>query len=88
MVATGAVQKHGGLKHKIRGLAGSGVALGVMDDFVGSQVASGAAAGLVGSWVAIGGRGWSLGVAVDLGGSQVIAITCQIFTNAPNFRIK
>jgi hypothetical protein len=33
-------------------------------------------------------HGWLLGVAVDLWGSRVTQITCQIFTNAPNFRIK
>jgi hypothetical protein len=77
--ATGAVKKHGGLKqHKITGLGGSGVALGVMDGF---RFADGlrAAGDLVESLVAIGGRRWSLGIAVDLGGSQVTIVTGKIF---------
>jgi hypothetical protein len=41
----------------------------------------GVTGGHVGSWVVSG-------VAVDLGASQVTLITSQIFTNAPNFRIK
>jgi hypothetical protein len=44
--------------------------------------------GLVGSWVPMGGRGWPLGVAVDLGRLQVTIVTCQSFTNVPNFRLK
>jgi hypothetical protein len=56
VAATGAVQRHSGLKqHKIRGLGRSGVALGL-------QVTSGAAGGLTGSWLAMGVAGglWGL----------------------------
>jgi hypothetical protein len=70
------------------GLGESGVALGVTGGLVGLQMAFGAAGGLMGSWVTMGDRGWPLGVAVDPKGSQVRLITCQIFRNAPNFRIK
>jgi hypothetical protein len=69
-------------------LGGSQVALGVTDGPMGSQMASGVLGYLVGSQVAMAGRGCPLGVAVDLGGSLVTLITCQIFKNALNFRIK
>jgi hypothetical protein len=67
---------------------GSGVALGVTESLVGLKMVLRAAGGLLGSWVAIGCHGWPLWVAVDLVGSQLTLITCQIFTNAPNFRIR
>jgi hypothetical protein len=70
------------------GLGGSGVALGVMNRLVSLQMASGTVHGLLGSWVAMGGRKWPMEVAVDLGGSLVTLIHCQIFINAPNFKIK
>jgi hypothetical protein len=72
----------------LRGLGGSGVALGVMDGFSGLQMALGAAAGLKGSWVDMGGCGWLLGIAVAIGGLRLTLITCQILMNAPNFTIK